>query len=88
MQFLPKLHNRGKCPTYGKVCQNCNSKNYFKKCSPRNRKTLDKIEQNETESPSTDECELFLDTINLQRDTENLVNISQIKNDPSDWIIA
>ena len=53
----------------------------------RNRKTLHKIEQAETESPSADEHEFFLDTINLQKNTENLVNISQIKSEPSDWNI-
>ena len=47
-------HQRGKCSTYGKVCHNCNRKNLFKKCCPRNRKTLHEIEQTETESPSAD----------------------------------
>ena len=40
---------RGKCSTYGKVCHNCNRKNHFKKCCPRNRKTIHDIEQTETE---------------------------------------
>ena len=31
---------------------------------------------------------LFLDTITLQKNSENLVHISQIKNEPSDWNIT
>ena len=57
----------------------------IKKCLA---KILHKIWQTETESPSPDEYEIFLDTINLQENPENLVNISQIKNEPSNWNIA
>ena len=32
--------------------------------------------------------QIFLDTINLQKNPENLVNISQIKNESSDWNIT
>ena len=60
----------------------------MKKYCPRNRKTLFEIKQTETESPSADEYEFFLDTINLQKNPENLTNISQIKNEPSDWNIT
>ena len=87
-KFCENSHHRGKFPAYGKVCHNCSRKNHFKKCCPRNRKTLRKIEQTETESPSADEYEFFLDRINLQKNPENLVNISQIKNEPSDWNIT
>ena len=87
-KFCEISHHRGKCLAYGKVCHNCNRKNHFKKCCPRNRKTLHKIEQTETESPSADEYEFFLDRINLQKNPENLVNICQIKNEPSDWNIT
>ena len=85
-KFCENSDHHGKCPAYGKVCHNCNRKNHFKKYCPRNRKTLQEIEQTETESPSADEHKFFLDTINLQKKPENLVNISQIKNEPSDWI--
>ena len=60
----------------------------MKKYCPGNRKTLHEIKQTENESPSADEYEFFLDTINLQKNPENLTNISQIKNEPSDWNIA
>ena len=66
-KFCENSHHRGKCPAYGKVCHNCNRKNHFKKCCPRNRKPLHEIEQTETESPSADECKFFLDTINFQK---------------------
>ena len=59
------------CPAYGKVCHKCNRKNHFKKCCPCNRKTLHEIEQTKTESPSADEYEFFLNTINLQKNPEN-----------------
>ena len=72
-KFCKNSHHRGKCPAYGKVCHNCNRKNHFKKCCPRNRKYLHEIEQTEAESPSADEYEFFLDTINLPK---KLVNIS------------
>ena len=83
-KFFENSHHHDKCPAYGKVCHNCNGKNHFKKCCPHNRKTLHKIEQTETESPSADDCKFFLDMVNLQKNPENLVNISQIKNKPSD----
>ena len=54
-KFCENSHHDGKCPASGKVCHNCYRKNHFKKCSPRNRKTLHKIEQTETESRSADE---------------------------------
>ena len=60
----------------------------MKKCCPRNRKTIHEIEQTKTESPSADEYKFFLDTINLQRNPENLINISRIKNEPSGWNIS
>ena len=84
-KFWENSHHRGKCPAYGKACHNCNRKNHFKKCCPRNRNTLHEIEQTETESPSADEYEFFLDEINLQK---NPKNVSQIKNEPSDWNIT
>ena len=60
----------------------------MKKYCPRNRKTLLEIKQTETESPSAGKYEFFLDTINLLKNPENLTNISQIKNEPSDWNIT
>ena len=66
-KFCENSHHRGKCPVYEKVCHDCNRKNHFKKCCPRNRKTPHEIEHTETESPSADEYEFFLDTINLQK---------------------
>ena len=60
----------------------------MKKYCPRNRKTLHEIKQTETESPSAGKYEFFLDTINLLKNPENLTNISQIKNEPSDWNIT
>ena len=61
-KFCENSHYRGKC----------NRKNHFKKCCPRNRKTLHEIEQTETESPSADEYEFFLDTINLQKKPQKI----------------
>ena len=81
-KFCKNSHHRGKCPGYGKVCHICNRKKHFKKCCSCNRKTL------ETESPSADVYEFFLDPINLHRNLENLLNISHIKNEPSDWNIT
>ena len=43
---------------------------------------LHETEQTKTESPSADEYKFFLDTVNLHKNPENLVNISQIKNEP------
>ena len=60
----------------------------MKKYCSRNRKTLYEIKQTGTESPSADEYEFFLDTINLKKNLENLTNISQIKDEPSDWNIT
>ena len=87
-KFCENSHHHGKCPAYRKVCHNCNRKNHFKKCCPRNRKTLHKFEQTETESPSADEHEFFLNMIDLPKNPENLANISQIKNELSDWNIT
>ena len=88
MQIWENSHHRGTCSASGKICHNCNRKNHFKKCCPRNKKTLHEIEQTETESPSAGEYEFFFDAINLHKNPENLVNISQIKNEPSDWNIT
>ena len=54
----------------------------------RYRKTLHEIEQTETKSPAADEYKFFLDTINPQKKPENLVTISQIKNESFDWNIT
>ena len=70
------------------ICHNRNRKDHLKKYRPRNGKTLYEIKQTETESPSAEEYKFFLDTINLQKNPENLTNISQIKNEPSDWNIT
>ena len=70
-KFCKNSYHRGKCPDYGKVYHNCNRKNHFKKCCPCNRKTLHKIEQTKTESTSADKYKFFLDTINLQKKSEN-----------------
>ena len=40
-------------------------KKHFKKCCLRIRKTLQKTEPTKTESPSADEYEFLLETINL-----------------------
>ena len=53
----------------------------FLRSATLNGKTLHEIEQTETESPSPDI--FFLDTINLQKNPENLIRISQTKNEPS-----
>ena len=66
----------------------CNRKNHFKKCCPRNRKALHEIEKTETESVSAEKYELFLDKTNLQKNPENLVNISQVKNELPEWNIT
>ena len=80
-KFCKNSQHRGKCPAYGKVCHNCYRKNHFKTCCQRDRKTF------ENELPFADEYEFFLDTINLYRSLENLVKISQIKNQPSTCFI-
>ena len=80
-KFCKNSQHRGKCLAYGKVCHNCYRKNHFKTCCQRDRKTF------ETELPFADEYEFFLDTINLYRSPENLVKISQIKNQPSTCFI-
>ena len=87
-KFCENSNHRGKYPAYEKICHNCNRKNHFKKCCSSNKETLHEIEQTETESPSADENQFFLDTINLPKNPKNLVNISQIKNEPYDWNIT
>ena len=42
-RFCENSHDRGNCPAYGKFAINSNRKNYFKKCCPRNRKTLHEL---------------------------------------------
>ena len=37
-KFCNGPHSRGKRPAYGKSCLNCNRKNHFKVCCPRNQK--------------------------------------------------
>ena len=37
-KFFNGSHPRGKCPAYEKSCLNCNRKNHFKVCCPRNQK--------------------------------------------------
>ena len=65
-----------------------NRKNHVKKCCPRNRKTLHNTEQTETESLSADKYDFFLDATNLNKARENLVNISQVRNELSEWNIT
>ena len=72
-KFCETFRYCGKCPTYGKVCHNCNSKTILRSAVYIIEK-LHKIEQTKTESPSVDEYEFYLDTINLQRNSENLAN--------------
>ena len=52
----------------------------------RYRKTLHEIELTETKSPAADK--FFLDMINPQKNPEDLVTISQIKNESFDWNIT
>lgn len=42
-KFCKNSYQLGECPTYGKICHNCNRKNKFKKWYLRNRKTLNKL---------------------------------------------
>ena len=64
-KFCENSRHRGKCLVHGNICHNCNRKNHFEKCSRRSRKTL-----YETESPSPDHYDFFLNTIILQRNLE------------------
>ena len=70
--FCKNADHHGKCPAYGKVCHNCNRKNHFMKCCPRNRKILHKIKEAETESLSADDYKFLLGMINLQKTPENI----------------
>ena len=51
-KFCNGSHLREQCPAYKKSCLNCNRKNHFKVCCPRNRKKVHEIEQTEVTARS------------------------------------
>ena len=78
-KFCNASYPRGKCPACGKSCLNCNGKNHFKVCCPRNRKKAQKIEQIETDCEESSDLEFFVEAISIQ----DPLNISEIKNEIS-----
>ena len=82
-KFCNGSHPRGKCPAYGKSCLNCNRKNHFKVCCPRNRKKVHEIGQIETDCEESSDLEFFVETISIQ----DPLNINEIKNESSVWSI-
>ena len=65
-KFCNGSHPRGKYPAYGKSCLNCNRKNHFKVCRPRNRKRVHKVEQIDTDCDESSDLEFFVETIIIQ----------------------
>ena len=82
-KFCNGSNLRGKCPAYGKLCSNCNRKNHFKFCCPRNQKKVHEIKQIETGCEESSDLEVFVETISIQ----DPLNINETKNKNSVWSI-
>ena len=67
-KFCSRSHNRGTCPTYGKICNNYGNKGYFAKCCAK-KKGIHSLNQecsdNTAQDHSPNDCEnFFIWTIN------------------------
>ena len=62
-KFYNGSHPRGKCAACGKSCLNCNRKNHFKVCCPRNQKKVHEIEQIKTDSGEPSDLVFFVETL-------------------------
>ena len=68
-KFCSRSHNRGSCPAYGKICNNCGNKGYFAKCYTK-KKGIHSLNQecsdNTAQDHSPNDCEnFFIGTINV-----------------------
>ena len=69
-KFCSGTYNKGSCPAYGKICNNCGNKGHFAKCCTKkkgihslNRECSDNTAQDD----SPNDCEIFfIGTINVQ----------------------
>ena len=69
-KFCSRTHNKGSCPAYGKICNNCGNKGHFAKCCTK-KKGIHSLNQecsdNTAQDDSPNDCEnFFIGTINVQ----------------------
>ena len=56
-KFCGKSHDKGQCPAYGKICNNCGRKNHFEsKCQSASRSNSDRPRGSKTKSRKCGKC--------------------------------
>ena len=56
-KFCGKAHDKGQCPAYGKICNNCGRKNHFEsKCQSASRSNSDRPRGSKTKSRKCGKC--------------------------------
>ena len=68
-KFCSRTHNKGSCPAYGKICNNCRNKGHFAKCCAE-KKGIHLLNQeysdNTAQDDSPNDCKtFFIGTINV-----------------------
>ena len=68
-KFCSRTHNKGSCPAYGKICNNCRNKGHFAKCCAE-KKGIHLLNQeysdNTAQDDSPNDCKIFfIGTINV-----------------------
>ena len=62
-KFCSGTYNKGSCPAYGKICNNCGNKGHFAKCCTK-KKSIHSLNQecsdNTAQNDSPKDCENFL----------------------------
>ena len=71
-------------PCLWKVVLNCNQKNHFKVCCPRNRKKVHEIEQTESHCEESSDPEFFVEAVSIQ----DPLNIKEMKKESPVWSIT
>ena len=62
-KFCSRTNNKGSCPAYGKICNNCGNKDHFAKCCTK-KKSIYSLNQecsdNTAQNDSPNYCQFFL----------------------------
>ena len=68
-KFCSGTYNKGSCPAYGKICNNCGNKGHFAKCCTK-KKSIHSLNQecsdNTAQNDSPKDWKFFIGTINVQ----------------------
>ena len=72
-KFCGKAHDKGKCPAYGKVCNNCGRKNHFEsKCQSKSKSNSDRPKGSKSPHRKCGKCgHKKVDCVEYSQDSES-----------------